>query len=99
MRAPSGSIVAPFPVIAHRKGDVASGTFLSPLAMTLKCTTSPVRAFAVFGSTWEEATGALRERYEGLVDRVGVYGTDAGDAEQIARYWFSSSSSGGTSRS
>jgi probable F420-dependent oxidoreductase len=55
--------------------------------------------FAVFGSTWEEATRALRERCEGLVERVGVYGMDAGDAEQIARYWFSSSSSGGTSRS
>ena len=41
--------------------------------------------FAVFGATWEEALRALRERYDGVVDRVGVYGMDAGDAEQIAR--------------
>jgi probable F420-dependent oxidoreductase len=40
--------------------------------------------FAVFGSTWEEALRALRERYEGVLDRVGVYGMDPADAEQIA---------------
>ena len=40
--------------------------------------------FAVFGSTWDEALRALRERYEGLVDRAGVYGMDAADAEAVA---------------
>jgi probable F420-dependent oxidoreductase len=40
--------------------------------------------FAVFGSTWDEALRALRERYKGLLDRVGVYGIDPADAEQIA---------------
>jgi probable F420-dependent oxidoreductase len=55
--------------------------------------------FAVFGATWEDALRALRERYEGVLDRVGVYAMDPADAEDVARYWFSSSSSGRTSRS
>ncbi len=54
--------------------------------------------FAVFGSTWEEAMRRLRQRYEGVVDRVGVYGMNPADAEAVACYWFSSSSSAGTSR-
>jgi probable F420-dependent oxidoreductase len=41
--------------------------------------------FALFGATWDEALCSLRERYDGLADRVGVYGMDAGDAERVAR--------------
>ena len=41
--------------------------------------------FAVYGSTWAEALAALRERYDGLVDRISVYG--GGDARAIAEAW------------
>jgi len=39
----------------------------------------------VYGSTWAEALAALRERYDGLVDRISVYG--GGDARAIAEAW------------
>jgi len=46
--------------------------------------------FAVYGDTWEQAVREVGERYEGLLDRVGFYGTCDGlatDAElaEIAR--------------
>jgi probable F420-dependent oxidoreductase len=41
--------------------------------------------FAVFGSTWAEATAAVRGRYEGLLDRIAVYG--GGDVEAVAAAW------------
>jgi probable F420-dependent oxidoreductase len=41
--------------------------------------------FAVFGATWAEAIAALRARYDGLLDRVAVYG--GGDVRAVAEAW------------
>ncbi len=49
--------------------------------------------FAVQGATWEKAIRALRERYDGLLDRVGVYGFDAAEAPRIAQAFAAANSS------
>jgi probable F420-dependent oxidoreductase len=38
--------------------------------------------FAVYGDTWEQAVREVRERYDGLLDRVGFYGTCDGLASE-----------------
>src|SRR5262245_21087747 len=45
------------PLTAHRTTGSAIGASLSPLATALKRMTSPVRSFAVFGSTASVRTG------------------------------------------
>src|SRR5207247_294793 len=42
--------------------------------------------FAVYGDTWEQAVREVRERYEGLLDRVGFYGTCDGLATDAELY-------------
>ena len=58
------------------RGDVAG--------MAAAITDEVLAEFAVFGSTWEEALAAVRARYEGLLDRVAIYG---GDPRTVAGAW------------
>jgi probable F420-dependent oxidoreductase len=53
--------------------------------MAAAITDGVLAEFAVFGSTWAEAARALRERYDGLLDRVAVYG--GGDVRAVAEAW------------
>jgi probable F420-dependent oxidoreductase len=54
-------------------------------AMAAAITDDVLAEFAVFGSTWAEAVAALRARYEGLLERVAVYG--GGDVGAVAETW------------
>src|SRR5213594_4342184 len=71
-------MVAPFPVTAQRMGGVGIETSLSPFAMTLKCTASPVRALTVFGSTTRLRTGSR------MIVRLIVAFTFSADAWIVA---------------
>jgi probable F420-dependent oxidoreductase len=51
-------------------------------AMAAAITDDVLAEFAVFGSTWAELAQALRARYDGLLERVAVYG--GGDARAVA---------------
>jgi probable F420-dependent oxidoreductase len=59
------------------RGDVAG--------MAAAITDDVLAEFAVFGSSWAEAVAALRARYDGLLDRVAVYG--GGDVRAVAEAW------------
>ena len=54
-------------------------------AMAAAITDDVLAEFAVFGSTWAEAVAGLRARYDGLLERVAVYG--GGDVRAVARAW------------
>jgi probable F420-dependent oxidoreductase len=41
--------------------------------------------FAVFGATWAEAVAGVKARYEGVLDRVSIYG--GGDERAVAEAW------------
>jgi probable F420-dependent oxidoreductase len=54
-------------------------------AMADAITDDVLAEFAVHGSSWAEVVVALRSRYEGLLDRLAVYG--GGDARAVAEAW------------
>jgi probable F420-dependent oxidoreductase len=43
-----------------------------------------LEAFAISASSWEDAARALGARYDGILDRVSIYGLEAGDAVRVA---------------
>lgn len=43
-----------------------------------------LEAFAVWERSWEDAARALRERYDGVFDRLSIYGLDPADAVRVA---------------
>jgi probable F420-dependent oxidoreductase len=53
--------------------------------MTRAVTDEVLAEFAVFGATWAEVVAALRVRYDGLLERVAVYG--GGDVRAVAEAW------------
>jgi probable F420-dependent oxidoreductase len=59
------------------RGDVAG--------MAAAITDDVLAEFAVFGTTWADAVAALRARYDGLLERVAVYG--GGDVRAVAEAW------------
>jgi probable F420-dependent oxidoreductase len=53
--------------------------------MAAAITDEVLAEFAVYGSTWAEAVAALRARYDGVLDRIAVYG--GGDLRAVAEAW------------
>jgi probable F420-dependent oxidoreductase len=53
-------------------------------AMAAAITDDMLAEFAVFGATWAEAVAGVRARYDGLLERVSVYG---GDERAVAEAW------------
>jgi alkanesulfonate monooxygenase SsuD/methylene tetrahydromethanopterin reductase-like flavin-dependent oxidoreductase (luciferase family) len=43
-----------------------------------------LEAFAISASSWEDAWRALRERYDGILDRVSIYALAPDDALRVA---------------
>jgi probable F420-dependent oxidoreductase len=43
-----------------------------------------LEAFAVSAPSWEDAARALRERYDGVFDRLSIYGLDPADGRRVA---------------
>jgi len=61
-----------------RRGDFA--------AMAAAIDDEVLAEFAVLAADWDDAWRQIRERYDGILDRVGVYGlrSAGGDSKQIA---------------